>query len=246
MREKINRFVIKFIQSLGYTLSKSDPVMEGDEVFNRIYAECEKYTMTSRVKMYELYKSVEYIVRSNIQGDFVECGVWKGGSVMLMALTLRELGETHRDIYLYDTFEGMSAPTKEDHLLSDSTAHANSLMEKRPIYKCISPLEEVEKNMASTHYPMERLHFVKGKVEDSIPGTMPNEIALLRLDTDWYESTIHELHHLYPLLVKQGVLILDDFGYWAGQKTAVDEYFENISILLTGTSDGGRIGVKTV
>ena len=244
MRKKLNGWVVKFIQFLGYTISKSDPVMQKDLRFKQIYAQCEKYSMTSRVKMYELYKAVEYIVHSNIKGDFVECGVWKGGSVMLMALTLRELGVTNRNIYLYDTFEGMSEPTHEDHLLSDSAVNANAMLKKRPVYKCISSLAEVKSNMKSTAYPFEMLHFVKGKVEDTIPGTLPSEIALLRLDTDWYASTMHELHYLYPKVSKQGVVILDDYGYWAGQKKAVDEYFAAKSFFFTGTSDGGRMGVK--
>jgi hypothetical protein len=219
--------------------------MENDLVFRKIYTKCEKHTMTTKAAMYELYKAVEYIVNSKINGDFVECGVWKGGSAMLMALTLIELKETERNIYLYDTFEGMSEPTKADHLLSDSSVHATAILKNKEIFRAISPLDEVKSNMYSTNYPSERICFVKGKVEDTIPGTLPSEIALLRLDTDWYESTIHELIHLYPVLTKKGVLILDDYGYWAGHKKAVDEYFDKKAMLLVGLSSGVRIAVKT-
>ena len=245
MRNKLNKLIIKFMQSVGYTLAKSDPIMENDSTFKKIYSKCVKNTMTTKAAMYELYKAVEYIVKSKINGDLVECGVWKGGSAMLIALTLIELKETNRGIYLYDTFEGMSEPTKADYPLSDTSIDAKSILKKRKIVRAISPLDEVKSNMALTNYPTERIHFVRGKVEDSIPGTTPSEIALLRLDTDWYESTLHELIHLYPLLTKKGVLILDDYGYWAGHKKAVDEYFDKKIIHLVGISSGVRIGVKT-
>jgi len=83
----------------------------------------------------------------------------------------------------------------------------------------------VQANLGRTGYPAERIHYVKGKVEETIPATLPSRIALLRLDTDWYESTRHELQHLYPLLSTHGVLIIDDYGHWQGARQAVDEYF---------------------
>lgn len=98
--------------------------------------------------------------------------------------------------------------------------------------------------MQSTNYPAEMLVFIKGKVEDTIPKTMPKHIALLRLDTDWYESTKHELLHLYPLLSKSGVLIIDDYGYWAGSKKAVDEYFSKGEMLLNRIDYTSRIAIK--
>ena len=76
-----------------------------------------------------------------------------------------------------------------------------------------------------TGYPPERIHFVRGPVEETLPAGAPDEIALLRLDTDWYESTRHELEHLYPRLAAGGVLLVDDYGHWEGARKAVDEYF---------------------
>jgi hypothetical protein len=101
--------------------------------------------------------------------------------------------------------------------------------------------------MISTRYPAEKLVFEKGKVQDTLPGTLPGAISLLRLDTDWYESTKHELTHLFPLLTLNGVLVIDDYGFWAGQKKAVDEYFSehHIHMLLNRVSSACRIGVKT-
>lgn len=207
--------------------------------------------MTSKERIYALRKAIEYIVKYQIPGDLVECGVWKGGSAMVMAYTLLELGETNRKIYLYDTFEGMSGPTENDYHLSHQD-NASSLLAKSKkkvtdSVWCYSPLSEVQCNMLSTGYPKDKVIFVKGKVEQTIPSCVPSNIALLRLDTDWYESTIHELSHLYPLLVQKGVLIIDDYGTWAGAKKATDEYFNSDKkspVLLNRIDTTGRICIK--
>ena len=107
-----------------------------------------------------------------------------------------------------------------------------------------APLDDVRHTLACSGYPAERVHYVVGKVEDTVPGTMPDAIALLRLDTDWYESTLHELVHLFPRLVPGGVLIVDDYGYWQGCRKAVDEYFRDAPILLSFVDDTGVVGVK--
>jgi predicted O-methyltransferase YrrM len=112
---------------------------------------------------------------------------------------------------------------------------------------CFSPLEEVERNLRSTGIDPARLRFVEGKVEDTIPATAPERISVLRLDTDWYESTWHELTHLYPRLSPGGVLIVDDYGHWQGAREAVDRYFGEVAepILLARTDYTGRIGVRS-
>ncbi|MFN5183450.1 MAG: TylF/MycF/NovP-related O-methyltransferase, partial [Bacteroidota bacterium] len=217
-------------------ISHRDQDMITDETFNRIYSKCEKYTMTSKERMFSLYLSVKYVLKNNILGDFVECGVWRGGSTMLIAYTLKELNETNRKIYLYDTFEGMTRPGENDHRLSDNNIKAftewkNNQKDLKNNW-CYASIEEVKNNMERTEYPIQNFFFIKGKVEDTIPNTMPNKISILRLDTDWYESTKHELNYLYPKLELSGVLIIDDYGYWAGAKMAVDEYFSDKKILL--------------
>jgi len=248
------KIIKKLANLFGYTITKTkyynpDPVVNKDEKFIRIYDKCKEYSMTSKESMYALYKSVEYVIKQKIPGDFVECGVWRGGSIMLIAYTLLdELNITNRKIFLYDTFEGMTKPTEDDWLLSNKnilTYDKWNKEQKKDYNKwCYAPLSEVKNNIALTRYPENNIIFVKGKVEDTIPKTMPTKIAILRLDTDWYESTKHELIHLFPLVSKGGVLILDDYGYWAGQKRAVDEYFCNELILLNRIGCNGRIGVK--
>ena len=100
--------------------------------------------------------------------------------------------------------------------------------------------------MYSTGYDKSKIHLVKGKVEETIPKTLPERIALLRLDTDWYASTKHEMLHLFPRLVPGGVLILDDYGSWLGARKAVDEYIaENkVKIFLCRVDNSGRVAVK--
>ena len=107
-------------------------------------------------------------------------------------------------------------------------------------------LEEVQKNMSLTKYPTEKIHFVKGKVEDTIPDKAPEKIAILRLDTDWYESTKHELEYLFPRLIEGGILIIDDYGHFEGSRIAVDEYLEknNIHDFLHRIDYTGRLLVK--
>ena len=207
-------------------------------------------SMTSPERLVSLSRAVEYVVRQGIGGDIVECGVWRGGSMLLVARKLVRLKDTSRRLYLFDTFEGMSEPgaldkTRKGEIASGLLA-GNTDKEKNLIW-AFSTLETVKAGMATTGYPETKVHYVRGKVEDTIPGTMPGEIAILRLDTDWYESTRHELVHLFPLLTRGGVLILDDYGHWQGARAAVDEYFDQYRqpILLNRIDETGRIAIKT-
>jgi hypothetical protein len=169
---------------------------------------------------------VDHVVRHGIGGDIVECGVWRGGSMMAVALALIARGDTSRTLHLYDTFEGMSEPTDADRGPGGESARSQLARARRgdPVW-AVAGLEDVQRNLWSTGYPRERIRFVRGRVEDTIPATLPERVALLRLDTDWYESTRHELRHLYPLLARGGILIIDDYGHWEGARRAVDEHF---------------------
>lgn len=208
------------------------------------------YTMTSSERIGALVDAVEYVIRRDVPGAFVECGVWKGGSAMAMALSLKQLSAVDREIFLFDTFAGMPQPSEVD--IAVDGASAMNIFSKRRVAPdssnwCLSALDEVRANLAHTGYTMERIHFIEGKVEDTIPRHAPEKIAILRLDTDWYASTKHELEHLFPLLSDHGVLIIDDYGHWQGARKAVDEYFSehNIRILLNRIDDTGRIALKT-
>jgi hypothetical protein len=210
---------------------------------------CQPQTMTSVERIYALYKAVQYLSAAGIPGAIVECGVWRGGSMMCAALTLMQCGDSERELYLYDTFEGMVPPQEID--ISFDGQAASDLLAGEPrggdsYIWAYSPLETVRQNLASTRYPDRHIHYVRGPVEQTIPATMPGSIALLRLDTDWYSSTHHTLQHLFPLLVKGGVLIIDDYGHWQGARRAVDEYFfeTGTNILLNRIDYTGRIAVR--
>jgi O-methyltransferase len=214
----------------------------------RIVERVRPYTMTSQRSVIGLCEAVEYIVRSEIEGPFVECGVWRGGSVMAEALTLLRLGVSDRDLYLFDTFAGMPMPEADDVSLREpgQQALARWRRDQRSDHNdwAYASIETVRDNVLSTGYPADRVHLVRGLVEETIPKLAPPSIALLRLDTDWYSSTRHELEHLYPRLVAGGVLIVDDYGAWAGARKAVDEYGPSRSLFL-GRLDGiARVAIK--
>lgn len=232
-------------------LAETHPDLAAEQEFAALAARVFPFTMTTFERLWALYEATRHVHAHGIEGSFVECGVWRGGSTMLAALTLQAEGDTTRDIYLYDTFAGMSEPTEDDRSaalpdLSDNwEAHRGNVDD--PVF-AFAALDDVQANLASTDYPDERLHFVQGKVEDTIPETLPGTIALLRLDTDWYESTKHELEHLYPLLAPGGVLIIDDYGAWEGARRAVDEWRAAMSPapLMQRIDQTGRLIVKPV
>jgi hypothetical protein len=208
--------------------------------FLNLYDRCKGYTMTSIERMYAIFKAVEYICKNNIAGDFVECGVWKGGSSMMAALSFIHFGK-NKELWLYDTFTGMPEATEAD-VDFKGLKGIDYKEESWPT------LGDVAKNMAEIEYP-NHVRYVKGDVLDTLhrPGHTPYRISLLRLDTDWYESTLHELTHLYPLLVPGGVLIIDDYGHWQGARKAVDEYFAGLGVFpyLHRIDYTGRIMIKS-
>jgi len=249
----MKKAIRKILQRFNYDivkLNQNNSKVPGDfeTLHKTIFEKVKNNTMTSAERIYSLIEAVKYIERNNIPGDIVECGVWKGGSMMAVAEALMYLNSMKRRLYLYDTYEGMSEPTEYDKTWSGesaSTLLSDNDKEKNLVW-AYSALDTVKKGMENTHYPVNKIKYVKGKVEDTIPATVPESIALLRLDTDWYESTAHELLHLFPLLNKGGVLILDDYGHWQGARKAVDEYIEQnkIRILLNRIDETGRIAVK--
>lgn len=220
-----------------------------EDEFIELYIKVKNYSMTSMDRLYSLYQSVKYVIANEIQGDFVECGVWRGGSAMMIMETLRKLEVTDRTIYLYDTFEGMSEPSDFDIDFSGNMAEQEWLQSQSNSVNlwCYASLDDVKRNIEKTSYPLDKIHFVKGKVEDTLTKNLPQKLCLLRLDTDWYESTYQELLHLYPLLSLNGVLIIDDFGYWQGARKAVNDYFKkyNVTMLLNKIDFTGRLGLKT-
>jgi O-methyltransferase len=212
----------------------------------QIIERVQPFTMTSRERISSLCHAVRFVARAKVPGDIVECGVWRGGSMMAAALTLLTESDI-RTLRLYDTFEGMPPPSDLDRSVVSGKPAAVLLAQADQSSNlwAQATLDEVKINLETTGYPPERIRYIPGKVEETIPTNAPETIALLRLDTDWYESTKHELENLYPRLAVGGVLIIDDYGCWEGSRRATDEYVaENPSILLQRIDNEGRIAVK--
>ena len=219
-----------------------------DDEAKEIIRAVRPWTMTGPDKMYALIQAVRYVTRHRIPGDVVECGVWRGGSMQAVARTLLAAGDTTRDLHLFDTYEGMPPPTDRDVRRSDERTADELLAAESPDDSkvwAVATLDDVQDGFSRVPYPGERVHFVQGKVEATIPEHAPEQISILRLDTDWYESTRHELEHLYPRLSPGGVLLLDDYGYWEGAREAVDEFLEQSGErLLLMRMASGRLAVK--
>ena len=217
----------------------------------QLIASLRPYTMTSAERLWSLLNAVSYVIDEQLPGDFAECGVWRGGSVMAMALQLQRLNVTDRRIWLYDTFAGMTAPTTED-VVAVTGESASSMMDRTELGDgnnvwAHATRGDVEANVATTGYPAQNFVFVEGDVANTLKESVPERISLLRLDTDWYQSTRLGLEVLYPRLVIGGVCILDDYGHWEGARKAVDDYFaaSGHRPFMHPIDYSGRVFVKT-
>lgn len=240
--------VSNLVFKLGYSIKKLVPLQKNYEDIIRFV---KPYTITPKYSIVVLLDSVHHIITNKIEGDIVECGVWRGGSIMAIAKMLIDLKNQSKEIYLFDTFEGMTKPDKE----IDFDIRGTSMLEKFEKMKITeessnwmcSSLLEVKKAVYSTGYDKEKFHFIQGKVEHTLPQKSPKKISLLRLDTDFYQSTKHEMINLFPRLSKGGIIIIDDYGSHLGSKKAVDEYLSenNIILFLCRIGEGGiRVGIK--
>jgi O-methyltransferase len=253
-RDVVNRGLAK---TTGYRLEKPRPPVKKarrpppfprfyDDEARAVIRAVRPWTMTSNEKLFALVVAVRYVVDHGVRGDIVECGVWRGGSMQAIARILAARGVTDRELHLFDTFEGMPPPTQED--VRQGGPPAAELLATRPRTAkvwAIADLEDVRAGMAQIPYPANRVHYHQGLVEETIPDGAPEQIALLRLDTDWYASTKHELEHLYERVPSGGVVIIDDYDYWEGSRKAVDEFVARTGArLLLAPMGSGRIAIK--
>ena len=246
-----------FSQLTGYEVRRARPVAGGGASVGKIPQDIDEeaaaiirlvrpYTMTSFEKLYAVIMAARYVTQHQIPGAIVECGVWRGGSMHAIARALDAAGAHDRDLYLFDTYEGMPAPGPRDRR-TDGRPAAELLAssDKTSRVWAYASLEDVQEGFRQVPYPEEKLHFIKGPVEQTIPGMAPERIAILRLDTDWYESTAHELAHLYDRLMPGGVLLLDDYGWWQGSREAVDEFIARTGArLYLARTGSGRVAIK--
>jgi len=177
---------------------------------------------------------IDYIIDCKIKGDLVECGVQGGRIEKIWIEKLKQRNE-ERDIYMYDTFTGLTVPSEKDVGINNEFQTAEQVLDIWRQHNsngvntwCYAPIEKVVNELLQTNYPFQKLHFIKGDVRKTllIKDNIPDKIAILRLDTDWYDSTKVELETMWNNLVWGGVLILDDYYYWKGQQDAVDEFFK--------------------
>jgi hypothetical protein len=248
MTKRITAYVRRLIEWAGYDLVRLRP---GDKAGDfpadfatheiDIYRAVAPFTLTGPERVACLIRAVDYVVQNNIPGDFVECGVWKGGSMKAVAMALLRHAQSHHRLWLYDTYQGMSEPTAADVSNCGYSAEEDHKAEYLRVSK-----EAVRRAIEETGYELSRVEFVEGKVEETIPTRVPERIALLRLDTDWYESTRHELVHFYPRLSRGGILIIDDYGHWQGAQKAVDGYIRErgLRLYLSRIDFSARIAVK--
>jgi len=185
------------------------------------------------------FNFVDYILGHGIDGDFVECGVQSGKIEKIWIERLNKFNE-FRDIYMYDTFTGLTEPTEKDVGYNNNFSTSDEVLNEWKKYNkrsseglvntwCYCPLEQVMIDLYLTGYPSEKLHFIKGDVMDTLKdkSKIPEKIAILRLDTDWYKSSKYELEQMFDNVVIGGIIIFDDYFYWRGQKDATDEFFKN-------------------
>jgi hypothetical protein len=182
------------------------------------------------------YTVIDYIINAKIEGALVECGVQSGKIEKIWINKLKELNVFPKEIYMYDTFTGLTEPGPKDVGIYNGLDTPEAVYKewaKHNVYEvntmCYCPLSKVMNDLYETGYPRDKLHFIKGDVRKTLlhDYNIPEKIAVLRLDTDWYDSSKIELETMFKYLVPGGVLILDDYGYWKGQKDATDEFFKN-------------------
>lgn len=207
-----------------------------------------KFSMVSTARLVQTAKSVRYAVENNVSGDFVECGVWRGGNAILAKLIFSELG-SGKKVYLYDTFAGMTEPQENDAVQSTQLgARKKFLRMQKDTHNewCYASLESVRQNFIEAGADFSGVKFIEGDVAETLKtNEIPESICLLRLDTDFYESTKMEMEVLYPRLSDKGVLILDDYASWTGARQAVDEYFKAQCLKpLMHVTDSARAIVK--
>ena len=228
---KVKRFIKNLLYRLGYRVIGVDPIPFGYSTLEAAEINlCKRYSMTSRLQLAFLVDAMSYIESNSIPGDVVECGVWKGGSALMMAIKL-EQSKSQKTLWLYDTFDGMTSPgtydrkiggtmTAQQMLDSSSKSNAENVW-------AYASLQEVKNNIFNnTSFPQSRVKFIVGDVAQTLLVDKPTKIALLRLDTDWYESTLTELQNLFELVSFGGVVVIDDYGHWEGSKRATDDFLQ--------------------
>jgi O-methyltransferase len=250
----IKKILNNFLGIFSYKISKIinlKPFVFFDEFkdFDDLLNDCSKESLNiGRERFLSLYESINYIFINNIEGDFVECGVYKGGSSMMMASLIKKTS-SKKKLWMYDTFKGMTPPDENDVDLKGVSAkkflETKKKIENDDDIWAYSSLEYVKKNIRRTGINEDQCEYIAGPVENTLKVHRPKKISLLRLDTDFYSSTKFELDYLYSILSKNGIIIIDDYGHWRGCKKAVDDFFKSKKNFFFSKIDySGIVGIK--
>ena len=254
----ILRLFKSLFKKINYNLHKIESINieqefpDSNNFEKELFEIISEYTMTSHERIFALMKSINFVKHNNVDGDFVECGVWRGGNLILFQKFIEKYNLSKK-IYAYDTFEGMSEPDKIDETFKGESSkdllnklYKKKVDRKKNILIADCSIEQVQENFKKFSNK-NNLICIKGPVEKTLDlkKNLPNKISILRLDTDWYSSTKKELEILFPLLEKNGILIIDDYGFWKGARKAVDEYFENKNVTMFKIDFTGRMIINS-
>ena len=246
LKEIINKFLflfnLKIVKSSSLTKINNEilkePIIEKE--FKILVNQIEKLygDENSPLALYSVYTSCKYLYENKIQGDIVEVGVYKGVSIAMAILYFSLKRDFSRDIYLYDTFEGMTDPGTNDYGLLN-----NKILNKGDNY---ASKKMVMEKLSQIEYDQKKIFLIKGDVRNTLKYSKHSKIAFLRQDTDFYDSTLATLDYLYDAVIKNGIIVYDDYGHWQGQFDAVNHFHElrKSSPLLIRTSRKERLEIK--
>ena len=248
----MKNFIAKKLMNLGHKMSDNHNdlswlIPESTLQDREIISKATGYTSSTEVAQWAFIQSIKYIEMAGILGDIIECGVWKGGNLIIASL-MREAMGFNRSIWGYDTFTGMTEPSDIDvkpGFAVNAREKFKAMVKGDVVDWCYVPIEDVEANLRTICGKVD-VRLIKGDVCKTLldEDNVPEQISILRLDTDFYESTRVELEVLYPRVPSGGVVIIDDYGIWQGSKKAVDQYFGADLPWLHYINRGVRLFVK--
>lgn len=202
------------LRSVNLVISRASSVSEADREEGRFWP-AYAHTMTGLKRLDNIQQCIETVLRNNVEGDFIETGVWRGGTCIFMRAALAAYGITDRKVFVADSFEGLPKPSPE-----------KFPKDKGDVLHRFSALavsqEEVEKNFKLYGLLDEQVVFLKGWFKDTLPTAPIGKLAILRLDGDMYESTMDALNNLYPKLSRGGFCIIDDYALETCAKAVED------------------------
>jgi hypothetical protein len=251
MKKLINNLLSKF----GYSVVKINS-WRPKHAFEHLILppDIEKHiksnSMLNDLRLLNIQGCINYLSKNNIHGDLVECGVWKGGGVAMMAHQLKQINDL-RTLHLFDAFDDICEPDASidgERAIQDAGGKQNAtgaLVSISGVYDKMggkgNETAVIELITQGIEYPSKYVKTYKGWFQDTLPliGNQINEIALLRLDGDWYASTKVCLDYLFEKVVKGGIIIIDDYGCYDGCKKAVDEFIKNhhLNVYLISVDD---------